>query len=139
MEREHWPDMNVWVGRPWFLDLQQGLCDPNLIISTLIGFLNPFDHPHPGFLLQVILVSVYMASKDIPMDVSSHPDNTVESHSSISQQDKLSRCLCLSIYIHTHTYTNTHAHKYMVPPPQLSTVFVGSLEPTRENPPYFRV
>ena len=36
-------------------------------------------------------------------------------------------------------YRGYYGYIYMVPPPQLSTVFVGSLEPTRENPPYFRV
>ena len=41
--------------------------------------------------------------------------------------------LCLLIFIYIYVYL------FMVPPPQLSTVFVGYLEPTRENPPYFRV
>ena len=41
---------------------------------------------------------------------------------------------CMSVDLHTHMYIYI-----WYPPPQLSTVFVGSLEPTRENPPYFRV
>ena len=48
-------------------------------------------------------------------------------------------CMYICVHASKHMYMYMYIYIYGTPPPQLSTVFVGSLEPTRENPPYFRV